>query len=103
MWLVWDLFLKFFSGATTTLHENLKHDYLPMPRLLLCHKNRYKTEELSAMGLSQDFFDNPHPNFEDFGLTKPFPDLNATWQRVTWSRDDFELDWSRYEGKSNIH
>ena len=55
------------------------------------------------MGLSQDFFDNPHPNFEDFGLTKPFPDLNATWQRVTWSRDDFELDWSRYEGKSNIN
>ena len=102
LWLVWDLFLKFFRGATTTLHEELRHDYLPLPRFLLCSKERYKVKELSALGLPHNFFANPYPDARKFNSTRSFPDLHATWQRVTWSREDFELDWNKYEGKKAI-
>ena len=94
LWLVWDLCLKFISGSTTIVREQNSKDYLPLPRFLLCMKERYKTEQLSAMNLPKNFFGNGGT----FNETDTFPDLNATWQRATWPMHELEVDWSRYEG-----
>ena len=74
-------------------------NYLPLPHFLVCKKQRYKKDELTAMGLPEDFFDNYNPDRSKFSNKDSFPDLNATWQRATWPYKDFEIDWERYEGK----
>ena len=96
LWLVWDLCLKFFSGSTTIVREQQHHDYLPLPQILLCLKERYKSDELSALGLPKNFFDNGG----SLNQTEAFPDLNATWQSATWPSHELEADWSRYEGEN---
>ena len=98
LWLVWDLCLKFFSGSTTILREQEQNNYLPLPRFLLCNKQRYNKDELAAMELPDDFFDNLNPDKSRFSNEDSFPDLNYTWQRATWPMTDFEIDWKRYEG-----
>ena len=98
MWLVWDHCLKFFSGSTTIVRQQQQRDYLLLPRFLLCNKERYNKDELAAMKLPDDFFDNRFPDMDKFGNKDSFPDLNATWQRATWPMSDFEIDWRRYEG-----
>ena len=76
-WLVWDLCLKFLRGSTTTAHEQESNDYLPLPQFLLCNEQRYNKDELAAMELPEDFFDNDTPDVTKFRNTS-FPDLNAT-------------------------
>ena len=97
-WLVWDLCLKYFSGSTTILTVQDYKEYLPLPRFLLCSNKRYKKDELGAMGLPADFFDNRSPDMNMFEDRDSFPDLNVTWQRATWNMTDFEMDWDAYEG-----
>ena len=101
-WLVWDLCLKFLSGSTTTLREKKQMSYLPLPNFLLCNKQRYKKDELAAMEIPKDFFDNYYPDRAKFRNKSSFPDLNATWLRATWPLTDFEIDWSRYEGMRSM-
>ena len=98
LWLVWGLCLKFVSGATTILREQKHNNYLPLPHFLVCNKQRYNKDELAAMELPEDFFDNRYPNRTMFSNMDSFPDLNATWQRATWPLVDFEIDWRAYEG-----
>ena len=98
LWLVWELCLKFFSGATTILREQDQKNDLSLPRFLFCNKQRYKKDELAAMELPEDFLDNGHPDKSKFSNKDSFPDLNATWQRATWHMTDFDIDWRRYEG-----
>ena len=100
LWLVWDMCLKFLSKATTTVREKNQNDYLPLPHFLLCNRQRYNTNELAAMDLPDDFFDNRYPNRTMFSKKDSFPDLNASWQRATWPRTEFEVDWNRYEGRA---
>ena len=78
--------------------EQEPKSYLPMPRVLICNKDRYNKEQLEAMDLPEDFFDNRNPDKTIFSNNKSFPDLNSTWQRATWPLTDFEADWRRYEG-----
>ena len=78
--------------------EQEPKSYLPLPRFLICNKDRYNKEELEAMDLPEDFFDNRNPDRTIFSNNKSFPDLNSTWQRATWPVTDFEADWKRYEG-----
>ena len=73
-------------------HE--QNDYLPLPKFLLCNKNRYNKEELSSMGLPENFLDSGRK----FNKSHQFPDLNTTWQRATWPMQKFEIDWNFYEG-----
>ena len=87
--------MKFFGGSTTIVREQEQHDYLPLPNFLLCKKQRFNTDELAAMGLPAGFFSRPRK----FNHTGPFPDLNTTWQRVTWPMHELDIDWSRYEGR----
>ena len=98
LWLVWDLCLKFLRGSTTTVHEQEQRGYLALPHFLLCNKQRYKTDELADMELPEDFFDN-WTDRTKFRHNDSFPDLNATWNRATWSRDDIGIDYRRYEGE----
>ena len=73
-------------------------EYLPLPHFLLCSNTRYKKDELAAMGLPADFFDNRAPDMSMFKSKDSFPDLNVTWQRATWNMTNFEMDWDTYEG-----
>ena len=98
LWLVWELCLKYLSGSTTILREQEHKTYLPLPHFLICNKQRYNKDELAAMELPDDFFDNRHPDKSKFVNRSSFPDLNATWQRATWPVTDFEMDWRKYEG-----
>ena len=98
LWLVWDLCLKYFSGSTTILTVQEYKEYLPLPRFLLCSNQRYKKDALAAMGLPDDFFDNVTPDKSMFEGQYSFPDLNVTWQKVTWNMTNFEMDWKAYEG-----
>ena len=77
--------------------EQEPKSYLPLPRFLICNKDRCNKEELEAMDLPEDFFDNRNPDKTIFD-NESFPDLNSTWQRATWPLTDFEADWRRYEG-----
>ena len=99
LWQVWDLCLKFFGGSTTIAIAHRPNDYLPLPKFLLCQKDRYKKEELSSMGLPDNFLNSG----DRFNHTHPFPDLNATWQRATWPLQELEIDWNFYEGMTIIH
>ena len=101
LWLVWGLCLKFFSGSTTFLREQEQRNHLPLPHFVICNKQRYKKDELAAMELPDDFFDNRHPDKSKFSDKDLFPDLNATWRRATWHMNDFDIDWRRYEGKES--
>ena len=98
LWLVWDLWLKFLRGSTTTVHEQEQRGYLALPHFLLCNKQRYKTDELADMELPEDFFDN-WTDRTKLRYNDSFPDLNATWNRATWAGDDIGIDYRRYEGK----
>ena len=69
----------------------------------MCNKDRYNKEQLKAMDLPEDFFDNRNPDEAIFSNNKSFPDLNSTWQRATWPVTDFEADWRRYEGMDGIN
>ena len=99
--LVWDHCIKFLSGSTTVVRQQQQMDYLPLPRFILCNKERYNKKELVSMDLPEDFFDNRYPDIDKFRKRNSFPDLNSTWRRVTWSRSEFEIAWSRYEGNGN--
>ena len=85
--------MKYLSGSTTILREQEHKTYLPLPHFLICNKQRYNKDELAAMELPDDFFDNRHPDKSKFVNRSSFPDLNATWQRATWPVTDFEMDW----------
>ena len=98
LWLVWDLCLKFLSGSTTIIREQQEKDYLPNPHFLLCKKESFQKDELSATGLPDNFFSRFGGG--SFNHTGPFPNLNATWQRATWPEGELQVDWSRYEGTS---
>lgn len=99
LWQVWDLCLKFFGGSTTIAIGHQPNDYLPLPKFLLCQKDRYKKEELSSMGLPHNFLDSGNK----FNHTYQFPDLNATWQRATWPLQELKIDWNFYEGMKIRH
>lgn len=99
LWLVWGVCIKFLSGSTTVVRQQDQKDYLPLPRFLLCNKERYNKKELVSMDLPEDFFDNRYPDVDMFRNRNSFPDLNSTWQRATWSWSEFEIAWSRYEGR----
>ena len=94
--LVWDLCLKFYHGATTLTVEQIDEDYLSLPPILLCSKRAYKKEELSAMGLPQNFL--YERDRSKASRPEPFPDLKETWHKATWSNEDLQVEWSRYEG-----
>ena len=96
LWLVWDLCLKFFSGSTTIVREQQEKDYLPNPHFLLCKKERFQKDKLEAFGLPDNFFGKP--NGLSLNHTGPFPNLNATWQRAAWPKEELQVDWWRYEG-----
>ena len=97
---VMGLCLKFFSGSTTVLMDHEHNEYLPMPKFLLCNKQHYKKDELTVRGLPVNFFQNRHPDVTDKNV---LPDLNATWQKATWSLADFEVNWWRFEGNDIIN
>ena len=80
------------------LREQKHKSYLHLPHFLLCNKERYNKEELVAMDLPLDFFDNLYPDENRFSNEESFPDLNATWQRGTWPMTVFDIDWKSYEG-----
>ena len=97
IFLVWDLCLKFLNGSTTMSMEQIDEDYLALPPLLLCSKQRYKKEALAAAGLPANFWE------EDDGWSaafhsEPFPDLNDTWLKATWPNEDLQAGWHKYEG-----
>ena len=75
-------------------------NYLSLPHFLICKKQQYKKDELAAMQLPEDFFDDHYLDRTKFSNKNSFPDLNATWLRATWPYEDFEIDWRRYEGMS---
>ena len=95
-WLVWEQLTKFLEGSSTTTVEKVKHEYLPMPLIVLCSNQRYKHDYLTSVGLPTNFLDN----YQMKELAVPFPDLNHTWHMATWSPDDFSLHWKRYEGNT---
>ena len=94
LWQVWDLCSKFLDRSTTIAIGHQQNDYLPLPKFLLCNKNRYNKEELSSMGLPENFLDSG----KRFNKTEVFPDINTTWQRGTWQLQEMEIDWNFYEG-----
>ena len=94
LWQCWEICLKFFGRSTTIARAQHQNDYLPLPKFLLCQKDRYNTQELSSMGLPENFLDSGNK----FNHSHPFPDLNATWQRATWPLEELEIDWNVYEG-----
>ena len=94
LWQVWDICLKFFGRSTTIAIAHRPNDHLPLPKFLLCQRNRYKKDVLSSMDLPENFLDSGIK----FNHSHPFPDLNATWQNATWPLQEFEIDWDYYEG-----
>ena len=80
---------KFFEGATTETMEKQHNDYLPLPPIALCMRQRYKPGALVALGLPQDFFENAWMSKLD--LQKPFPDLKEAWEHATWSKEDIRI------------
>ena len=98
LWLVWDHCFKFFGGSTTILREQHHKDFLPLPKFLLCLKERYKNGVLSAMDLPEDLFSSRYLDEGNFNQKDKFPDLNATWQRATWPIEELNVEWSKYQG-----
>ena len=92
---VWEELTKFLEGSITTSLEKVNHKYLPLPLVVLCSSQRYKHDVLSDMGLPKNFLDDHRATY----LPGQFPDLNETWQKATWSRDDFAIYWQPYERK----
>ena len=92
--LVWEQLTKFLEGSTTTTVEKVKHEYLPLPLMVLCSNQRYKLDALRSVGLPENFLDSHRMK----DLPVQFPDLNYTWHMATWSPDDFNLYWQYYEG-----
>ena len=97
-WLVWEQLAKFLERSSTTTVEKVKHEYLPMPLIVLCSSQRYKHDYLTSVGLPKDFLDN----YRMKELPVPFPDLNHTWHMATWSPYDFSWHWKRYEGNTTL-
>ena len=102
LWLVWDHCSKFLSDSTTVVRQQQQNDYLPLPRLMLCNNERYNEKELEAMNLPEDFFDNRHPDISKLKERNSFPNLNDTWQRATWPKNEIQIDWNRYEGEREV-
>ena len=96
VWQVWEQCVKFLEGSTTISLEKVQKKHVPLPHIALCMKQRYRDGVLASMGLPDDFFDNRRRT--ELELRGAFPDLNATWNNVTWSLEDMNIDWSRYKG-----
>ena len=94
LWQVWEQLTKFLEGSTTTSLEKVNHEHLPLPLIVLCSSQRYKYDVLADMGLPKNFLDDHRQNH----LPGKFPDLNETWLKATWSREDFDFYWQH--GKS---
>ena len=90
LWQVEEVLVKFIEGSTTTTLEKQHNDHLPLPKVAICMKRRYNYGALAAMGLPDDYFsENRHRT--EFEMESPFPDLNQTWLKATWSREDVQM------------
>ena len=97
IWQVWEQLSKFWEGSTTTSLGVVDNEYLPLPLIVLCSSQRYKHDVLTDMGLPKNFLDDHKANY----MAGKFPDLNETWLRATWSKEDFDLYWPPYEGETS--
>ena len=87
---VQEVLVKFIEGSSTTTLEKEHNDHLPLPKVALCMKQRYNYGALAAMDLPNDYFsENRHRT--EFEMGGPFPDLNQTWLRATWSKEDVQM------------
>ena len=91
IWQVWEQITKFLEGGTTTSLEKVHNKYLPLPQIVLCSSKRYKYDVLTDMGLPKNFLDDHRKKH----ISGKFPDLNDTWLKATWSREDFDFDWKK--------
>ena len=90
LWQVREVLVKFIEGSTTTTLEQRHNSHLPLPKVAFCLKQRYKYEALAAMGLPADYFsENRHRT--EFDTESQFPELNETWLKATWSREDLQI------------
>ena len=90
LWQVEEVLVKFIEGSTTTTLEKQHNDHLPLPKVALCMKRRYNYGALAAMGLPDDYF-SEHRHRTEIDRESPFPDLNQTWLKATWSREDVQM------------
>ena len=70
--------------------EKQYNSYLRLPQVALCMKRRYNYEALAEMGLPGDFFSEMR-YLTELDAQRPFPDLNETWLKATWSREDVQM------------
>ena len=90
LWQVQEVLVKFIEGSTTTTLEKEHNDYLSLPKVALCMKERYNYKALATMGLPNDYFsENRHRT--QFDTTDKILDLNQTWLNATWSREDIQM------------
>ena len=91
LWQVSGELMKFLGASTTLVLEKQHHNHLHLPQVALCMKQRYNYEALIKMGLSIDFFSEMRQRTEN-NLKSLFPDLNETWLKATWSREDVQME-----------
>lgn len=91
LWQVSGELMKFLGASTTRTLEKQHHNHLHLPQVALCMKQRYNYGALIKMGLPIDFFSEMRQRTKD-DLKNPFPDLNETWLKATWSRDDVQME-----------
>ena len=90
LWQVQEVLVKFIEGSTTTTLEKEHNDYLSLPKVALCMKERYNYKALAAMKLPDDHFsENRYRTPNDTMLQ--ILDLNQTWLNATWSREDIQM------------
>ena len=82
--------MKFLVGSTTITQEKQPHMHLSLPKVALCMKQRFKYKALAEMGLPEDYFSEMR-HWGGFDHRYPFPDLNETWLKSTWSREDMKV------------
>ena len=89
-WIVWGQIMKFLEGSTTITQEKQPHMHLSLPKVALCMKQRFKYKALAEMGLPEDYF-SEMKDWSGFDHGYSFPDLNETWLKSTWSREDMKV------------
>jgi hypothetical protein len=85
---------KFIEGRTTETAEKMPDEDINLPHMTFCVKRPFKKEALLKLGITDIFFYTPHENPDIV-----FPDLNSTWNKVTYSKEDLGLWWSLHKSK----